>query len=213
MLVVTLVTMSIRMIVLMPMMMIIAMRVVVTMAVRVLTVRALLRIERRFHRRKAGAEPAQHVLDHMIAANAQPVADDLHVDMPVTDVPGEPRQFVAVGGGDFDQRLRPADDAHDAAVVEYETVAIAQGHRPRQIEQKGRAPLAGQNGATAIPFMRVEQNLIDCTGAVPKAGRLDNVCVFHVTHKVCSEFIPTQFWYIRHAISTSLFRTPDDPSR
>ncbi len=168
MLVVTLVTMSMRMIVLMPMMMIIAMRVVMTMAVRVLTVRALLRIERRFHRRKAGAEPAQHVLDHMIAANTQPVADDLHVDVPVADVPGKPRQFVAVGGGDFDQRLRPADDANNAAVVEHETIAVAQSGRLRQVEQKRRAPLAGQNDAAAMPLMCVERNLIDRTGAVPK---------------------------------------------
>jgi len=120
MIVVTLVTMSMRMIVPMP------------MAGRVLAVGALLRIEWRVNRSEPRAEPAQHILDHMIAANAQPIADDLHVDMPVTDVPGKPRQFVAVGGGDFDQRLRPADDANNAAVVEHETIAVAQSGRLRQ---------------------------------------------------------------------------------
>ena len=179
MIVVTLVTMTMRMIVPMP------------TAVRVLAVGALLRIEWRVNRSEPRGEPAQHILDHMIAANAQPITDDLHVDMPVTDVPGKPRQFVAVGGGDFDQRLRPTDDAHNAAVVEHETIAVAQSGRLRQVEQKRRAPLAGQNDAAAMPLMCVERNLIDRTGAVPVAGRFDRTRAFHVAHKVCHRFVPT----------------------
>jgi hypothetical protein len=191
MIVVALVTMSMSMRMFVPMMMIITMRVI--MIVRVLPVRALLWIERRFHRRKPRAEATQHVLDHMIAANAQPIADDLHIDMPVADMPGEPRQFAAVSSRDFDQLLRPADDAHDAAVVEHETVAIAQSRSLRQVEQKGRAPLTGQNDAAAMPLVRVEQNLIDRTGAVPVARCLDCTRAFHIAHKECRGFIPTQF--------------------
>ena len=97
----------------------------VAMTVR-LGVRALLRIKRRVDRSEPSAEPPQHVLDHMIAANTQPVADDLHLDVPVADVPGEPRQRMAVRGDDFDQRLRAADDPHNAAIVEHKTVAVAQ---------------------------------------------------------------------------------------
>ena len=130
--------------------------------------------------KKPRAEPAQHILDHVIAANAQPIANDLHLDMPIADMPGEPRQFLAAGGGNFDQGLRPADDAHDAAVVEHESVAVAQSGRARQVEQKGRAALAGQDDPAAMPVVRIEQNLIDCTGAVPMAGRLDGVCALHV---------------------------------
>ena len=48
-------------------------------------------IERCLDRRQLGAEPAQHVLDHVVAAHAQPIADDLHVDVAIADVPGEPR--------------------------------------------------------------------------------------------------------------------------
>ena len=59
MIVVTLVTMTMRMIVPMP------------MAGRLLAVGALLRIEWRVNRSEPRAEPAQHILDHMIAANAQ----------------------------------------------------------------------------------------------------------------------------------------------
>jgi hypothetical protein len=134
---------------------------IVIVAVHMLPVRALLRIERRFHRHQPCAEPAQHILDDMIAANAQPIANDLHLDMPIADMPREPRQFLAASGGNFDQGLGPADDADDAAVVEHESVAVAQSGRARQVEQKGRAALAGQDEPAAMALVRIEQNLID----------------------------------------------------
>ena len=59
-----------------------------------MSVRARLRIERRFDRRQLRAEPAQHLFQHVIAADAELVADDLHVGVAVADVPGEPHEFV-----------------------------------------------------------------------------------------------------------------------
>jgi hypothetical protein len=154
----------------------------VAMTVR-LGVRALLRIERRVEGSQPSAEPPQHVLDHMIAANTQPVADDLHLDVPVADVPGEPRQRMAVGRGDFDQRFRAADDPNDAAIVEHKTVAVAQSDHLRQIEQKRRPAVAGQNDPSALPLMRVEQDLIDRAAAVPMARHLDGMRAFHLAHE------------------------------
>jgi hypothetical protein len=162
----------------------------VAMTVR-LGVSALLRIKRRIDRSQQSAEPPQHVLDHMIAANTQPVADDLHLDVPVADVPGEPRQRMAIGGGDFDQRLRAADDPHDATIVEYETVAVAQGDDLRQIEQKSRTALAGQNNPAALPLVRVKENLIDRAAAVPTARRLDGMRALHLAHDTGGGFIST----------------------
>ncbi len=141
---------------------------------------ATLGIERRFDRRQPRAEPAQHVLDDMIAPDAQAVADNLYVDVPVADVPGEPRQLVGVGCGDFDERLRPADNTHDGAIVEHETVAVAQRRCLRQVEKKFRAALAAQNDAAAMALMRVERHGIDRVGGVPMAGSSDFARVFHV---------------------------------
>ena len=115
----------------------------------------------------------------MIAADAQPLADDLHVDVAIADVPGEPRQLVGIGRRDLDQRLRPADDPHDGAVVEHQTVAIAQSGRLRQVEQKLGAALAGQDDTAAMPLMRVERDRIDGAGVVPMAGGLDFARAFH----------------------------------
>ena len=141
------------------------------LAVIMVLVSAVFRIERRFERRQPRAEPAQHVLDDVIAADAQPIAADLHVDMPIADVPGQPRQLVCIGSRDFDQRLRPADNPHDAAVVEHQAVAVAQGRRLRQIEQKRRAAFAGQDDAAAMAVIGVERDLVDGFGARPSGRR------------------------------------------
>jgi hypothetical protein len=165
----------------------------VAMTVR-LGVRALLRIKRRVEGSEQRPEPPQHVLDHMIAANTQPVAHDLHLDVPVADVPGESRQRMAVGSDDFDQRLGTADDPHDAAIVEQKTVAVAQSDDLRQVEQKSRPVLAGQDDPAALPLMRIEQNLIDRAAAVPVARHLDCMRAFHLAHdRSGGGFILTQF--------------------
>ena len=58
------------------------------------------------------AEAAQHVLEHMVAADAQPVADDLHVGVAVAECQASRARSCAAAGGDLDQRLglagRPA---------------------------------------------------------------------------------------------------------
>src|ERR1700685_911256 len=78
-------------------------------------------IKRRFDRRQPRAEPAQHIFDGVIAPDAQPLADDLHVEVTIADMPGQPRQVVAVRSGDFNERLRPPGDAGDRGVPETQT--------------------------------------------------------------------------------------------
>ena len=82
------------------------------------------------------AEPAHHLLQHVIAADAEPVADDLHVGVAVAEVPGEPHQSRAASAPPISsQRLGLPGHQHDRAVVEHEAVAVAQRRRPR----RGRA--------------------------------------------------------------------------
>ena len=106
----------------------------------------------------------------MIAADAQPVADDLHVDVTVADMPGEPRQLVSIGGGDLDKRFHAPGDAHDRAVLEDEAVAVAQRGRLRQVEQESRTAFAGQDDAAAMALLRIERDAIDRASVVPLAG-------------------------------------------
>ena len=167
---------------------VVVMAIIMTVIVSVvMTVGAVLGIERRLDRRKPRPEPAQHLLDHMVAPNAQPVADNLHIDVPVADVPGEPSQRMRVGRGDFDQRLRPADDPHHGSIIELESVAVMQRGGARQIEQKFGAALAVQDHAAAVPLVRVERHLVDSAGAFPMSGGNDFARMFH-DRKPCQRF-------------------------
>jgi len=145
----------------------------------VVFVGAVFGIERRLDRRKAGAEAAQHVLDHVVAAHAQPVTGDLHVDVAIADVPGETRQLVSIGGGNLDERLRPPGNAHDRAVLEHEAVAVAQRSGMRQVEQESRTALAGQHDTAAMALLRIEDDAIDRAGVVPLAGGFDCIGAIH----------------------------------
>jgi hypothetical protein len=153
--------------------------VVMMMMALVMVVGAALGIKRRFDRLKPGTEAAQHILDHMIAPDAQPLADDLHVDVTITDVPRKARQIVGVGGGDFDERLGPADHADDRAVVEHETVAVAERGGLRQIEQKFGAALTAQHHPPAMALMRIEEDGVDGARFIPVSGGFDGARALH----------------------------------
>src|SRR5260370_8022178 len=87
--------------------------------VPVLSTGPLLGSERRIDRGEPCTEPAQHLFEHVVAADAQFVANDLHIGMPVADVPGEPRQLVRACGGDFEQRPRLSGHPHDPTIPEH----------------------------------------------------------------------------------------------
>jgi hypothetical protein len=145
----------------------------------VMIVGAALRIKWRFDGRQPCAEPAEHIFDDVIAPDAQPLADNLHVDVTITNVPGQPRQIVAVGSGDFNKRLRPSDDADDRAVLEHQAVAVAQRGGLWEIEQEFCAALAAQHDAAAMAVMRIECDRVDRRRLIPMSGGFDVVCAFH----------------------------------
>src|SRR5580700_7302281 len=91
---------------LVPVVIMVVVMAVMMIAAVMLIVGAALGIERRFDRRQPRAEPAKHLLDDVIAPDAQPFADDLDVDVTIADVPSKPRQVVAIDSGDFNEGLR-----------------------------------------------------------------------------------------------------------
>src|SRR5208282_512094 len=99
--------------------------------------------------------------------------------MAIADMPGEPRQLVGISRRDLDKRLRAADNPHDGAVIEYETVAVAQSRCLRQVEKKLRAALRRQDDTPAMALLRVERDRIDGVGFVPMAGGFDFAGALH----------------------------------
>jgi hypothetical protein len=159
------------MIVVVIMMMIVAVMAMVMMRMAVLMVRVIVGmpaagigaafgIERRFDLDHARAKAAHHLLDHMIAADAQALGHDLHRQMPVAEVPGDADEMHGVAAADFEQRLGRGDHLDQPAVLKHQRVAAAQRDDLGQVEQELQPARAGHRHAAAMPVVELEHNRI-----------------------------------------------------
>ncbi len=138
----------------------------------VLGVGAALRVERRHDRGHGCAEAADHLLDDVVAADAQPVAEQLGRQVAVAEVPGDAQQIGRIGGRDLDKRLKRGADGDDAPVLQDQPVAVAQRHRLRQVEQELEPAGGGHRHAAAVALVIVEHHMVG-RFAGPLAGGND----------------------------------------
>jgi hypothetical protein len=122
-----------------------------------------------------GHEPAEtnhHVLKDMIAADTQPSAEDLHIRVPIAQVPGQADEIKRMTAFDLGEQFDTTADAHNRSIVEHKTVAVSQVGRVRQIQQKTRAALGDQHQAPSMPIVGAENHAVD-SGCVPLARWFD----------------------------------------
>jgi len=141
--------------------------------------RAYLRVKRRIDCRDRGAEAGRHLLQHVIAPDAQPVADDLHVGVAIAEMPGKLHQRERCPDGHFSQGFSLAGNQHDPAIVEHDAVAIAQRHSLIEVQQELGAALTLQDNATAMPIARVEDDEVGCVGWIPEPGAANGPAALH----------------------------------
>jgi mannose-6-phosphate isomerase-like protein (cupin superfamily) len=118
-------------------------------------------------------------LQHMIAADAEPVAGDLHVGVAVAEVPRQPHEFERRARGDLKQRLRLPGHEHDPAVVEHDAVTVAQRHRLVEIEQEFGAARAAKLDPPAVPVAGVEHDDVGGAFGIPEARAADGPAALH----------------------------------
>jgi hypothetical protein len=87
--------------------------VAVSMSARI---RARLWVERGFHSVCVSTQLKDHIGDHVVGADADAVAEKLHGQMSIAEMPGDPHQLGRAMGVDFQERLRLCDDADDVAI-------------------------------------------------------------------------------------------------
>ena len=133
-------------------------------------VRAPLRLERRLKRGQLRAETAQHVFQHMVAADAQPIADHLYVGMPIAEMPCQLQSLRFARCGDLDQRFRFGHNADNGPVIEHQPVTVPEHRRLRQIEQDPRSVRAIQHHAPTMALVGVEHDAIDNPRGVELSG-------------------------------------------
>lgn len=119
---------------------------------------AAFRIERRLDGERAPAERLGHRLDHRIAANAQPLADDLHRQLPMTKMPSDSRHMGQIVATNLGQRLGRRHHFDQPAVVQHQGIAAAQRQLLLKVEQKRQAAGAGQRRVPAAPCIKIEHD-------------------------------------------------------
>jgi hypothetical protein len=144
--------------------------VVMTMTVGMIVVRefrrgcheigSAFRIERCFDLHDARAKPAHHLLDHMIAADAERFRQKLGRQVTIAEMPGNARQIGCIFATNFDQRFRSGDHLDQAAVLQHQGVAAAQSDHVRQIEQEFQPTRAGHGHAPPMPVVEFEHDRI-----------------------------------------------------
>ena len=130
----------------------------IIMPARRLGIGSTFRIERRLDLDYARTKPFDHRLDDMIAADAQALGHDLRRQMAVAEMPGEPHQVMRIGGPDLQQRLRCRDDLDQAAILEHERIAPAQGDGVLEVEQECEPACAGHRHPPAVPVIEIEHD-------------------------------------------------------
>jgi hypothetical protein len=135
-------------------------------------------IERRLDLDDAGAETTHHLLDDVIAADAQALRHDLRRQMAIAEMPGETHEMARIGAANLDQRLWCCDHLDAAAVFQHQRVAAAQGDGVFQVEQKFQSARSRHHHATAMTIVEVENDGVD-RGLDPVILANDGSCADH----------------------------------
>jgi hypothetical protein len=155
-----------------------AIAVIVTVDRRRRDIGAALRVEGGLDRGHFRAEPARHILDHMIAPDAQALGQEFGRQVAIAEMPGDAHERRRVGAADFSELFGRGDDFDDAPVLELEPVAGAQHHRLGQVEQEGEAANARHRNAAPVALVVIEDDGVG-RFAGPGAGGTDGMSVLH----------------------------------
>ena len=145
-----------------------------TVPVRRPGVGADLRIERGLRSCNPATKARDHLGDYMILADAQTLADDLHRQVTIAEMPGDAQQTSRVSGLDFEDRLGGGAHPDKCAVIELEPVALGEMTSPREIEQKDGARIGGEPNAPAMPVEIGERHGVARPLRWPTAVRMDS---------------------------------------
>jgi hypothetical protein len=115
-------------------------------------------IERRFDLSHPPPELADHILDHVVPANAQAPARDLGRQMAIAEMPGDTHQMLRIGAANFNQRLRRRHHLDQPAILQHQRIAATQRHRFLEVEQEFQAARAGHRQTPPVPIVEIEHH-------------------------------------------------------
>jgi hypothetical protein len=121
-------------------------------------------MERRFHLNDLGTKAAQHVGDHVIAADADEPGGNLAFKMPIAKMIGNTRCMQRITPAHFKQFFGRRHNLDQAAILQHITVTPAQSGRLGQINQKFETSHGFQHAPPAAARLVVEHDGIGNRG-------------------------------------------------
>ena len=116
------------------------------------------------------AEATHHVLQHMVATDAQAIGEDLRRGMAIADVIGDAGELARVSATRLRQLLGRGDDFDQPPVLQHQRVAAAQNHGVRQVEQEFGSARRLHRHAAAMPAFVIQHDRVGRRGAPGALG-------------------------------------------
>jgi hypothetical protein len=116
------------------------------------------------------AQPLHHLPDHMIGPNADVIAQQLHRQMTIAEVPRNPHQIALFVRMYLQQRFGLCAHSHHPA-IHRQPIAVAQAHGVRQIEQHLPALLGAQQNTSPVAPIEIDQHAVEFRCDIPGTGR------------------------------------------
>lgn len=108
------------------------------------------------------SETAEHILDHMVGANAKNVVPNFRRQMPVSQMPSKPRERMRIFVSDFDDGLRGCVDLQPPSVVQLQAISIRHCDGFWQVEKDILPLIRSKANAAAMARVKIERERACC---------------------------------------------------
>jgi hypothetical protein len=130
--------------------------VVVVVMVTVITIGSALGLEGSLHLHKICSETVEHILNHMVRADAKNLVSNFRRQMSISEMPGKAHKLMGILMANLDNKLRGRLNFEPPPVVELQAISIGHCNRFRKVEQDIFALIRSQSNTTAMATIKVE---------------------------------------------------------
>jgi hypothetical protein len=132
--------------------------VIMVAMVAVAAVSAAFGLEGGLHLYKIRFEVMEHILDHMVGANAKNLISNLSRQMPISQMPGKAHKLIGIFMPGFDNKLSSGLNLQQPPIVKLQAISI--GHRNcfRKVEKDIFALIGSQANAAAMARVEIESD-------------------------------------------------------
>ena len=161
--------------------------VVVVVMAAVAAVSAAFGLEGGLNLYKISFEATEHILDHMVGANAENLVSNFSRQMPISQMPGKTQKLIGILMPDFDNRLRSGLNLQSAPIVKLQAISIGHSNCFRKVEKDIFALVGSQPNAAAMARVEVkgESALPPVLSAKARRGdELKRECMVRSVHEI-----------------------------